>query len=305
MASRPRTTPVLPETDPQQATASKREVSARALVVLAVVAVLAYVADRISKILVVDNLALGQPVDIIGELLQFRYVENPGAAFSLGSGSTWIFAIIAAVVAVFIVFFARRIRSTGWAVLFGLLLGGNLGNLTDRLHSSTRASESGTSSTSFRSTRFPRSSMLPISAIVSSMGLFILLTVRGIGLDGTRTYPSQRANPTFRTRLRPRATSHRRTGSDRGNASLPVPDGLAGERVDSAIAKLLGFSRTFAAEVAELGRSATRRPSARQVGPTGLRRLARGLLAVKGRARDHPDRRAPTSGSSTTTTTSS
>ena len=35
--------------------------------------------------------------------------------------------------------------------------------------------------------------------------------------------------------------------------SLPVPDGLAGERVDSAIAKLLGFSRSFAAEVAESG----------------------------------------------------
>jgi 23S rRNA pseudouridine1911/1915/1917 synthase len=35
--------------------------------------------------------------------------------------------------------------------------------------------------------------------------------------------------------------------------SLFVPDGLAGERVDSAIAKLLGFSRTFAAEVAEAG----------------------------------------------------
>jgi len=35
--------------------------------------------------------------------------------------------------------------------------------------------------------------------------------------------------------------------------SLPVPDGLAGERVDSAIAKLLGFSRSFAAEVAEAG----------------------------------------------------
>lgn len=35
--------------------------------------------------------------------------------------------------------------------------------------------------------------------------------------------------------------------------SLPVPDGLAGERVDAAIAKLLGFSRNFAAEVAEAG----------------------------------------------------
>jgi len=35
--------------------------------------------------------------------------------------------------------------------------------------------------------------------------------------------------------------------------SLPVPDGLAGERVDAGIARLLGFSRTLAAEVAEAG----------------------------------------------------
>ena len=35
--------------------------------------------------------------------------------------------------------------------------------------------------------------------------------------------------------------------------SLPVPDGLDGMRVDAALAKLLGFSRTFAAEVAEAG----------------------------------------------------
>lgn len=194
MASRPRTTPVLPETDPQQATASKREVSARALVVLAVVAVLAYVADRISKILVVDNLALGQPVDIIGELLQFRYVENPGAAFSLGSGSTWIFAIIAAVVAVFIVFFARRIRSTGWAVLFGLLLGGNLGNLTDRL---TRPPGFGVGHVVdfIQVYAFPAIFNVADIAIVSSMGLFILLTIRGIGLDGTRTVSKSKGEP--------------------------------------------------------------------------------------------------------------
>ncbi len=194
MASRPRTTPVLPETDPQQATASKREVSARALVVLAVVAVLAYSADRISKILVVDNLTLGQPVDIIGELLQFRYVENPGAAFSLGSGTTWIFAIIAAVVAVFIVFFARRIRSTGWAVLFGLLLGGNLGNLTDRL---TRPPGFGVGHVVdfIQVYAFPAIFNVADIAIVSSMGLFILLTIRGIGLDGTRTVAKAKGEP--------------------------------------------------------------------------------------------------------------
>jgi signal peptidase II len=168
---------VLPETESQQSTAGRREVS--------VVAVFAYTLDRISKILVVENLTLGQPVDVVGELLQFRYVENPGAAFSLGSGSTWIFAIIAAVVAVFIIAFARRIRSTGWAVLFGMLLGGNLGNLTDRL---IRPPGFGIGHVVdfIQVYAFPAIFNVADIAIVSSMGLFILLTLRGVGLDGKR-----------------------------------------------------------------------------------------------------------------------
>ena len=176
----------MPETEPQQATAGKREVSTRALVVLAVVAVFAYTVDRISKILVVDNLTLGQPVNVIGELLQFRYVENPGAAFSLGSGTTWIFAIIAAVVAVLIILFARRIRSTGWAVLFGMLLGGNLGNLTDRL---IRPPGFGVGHVVdfLQVYAFPAIFNVADVAIVSSMGLFILLTIRGVGLDGRKS----------------------------------------------------------------------------------------------------------------------
>ena len=176
----------MPETEPQQATAGKREVSTRALVILAVVAVFAYTVDRISKILVVDNLTLGQPVDVIGELLQFHYVENPGAAFSLGSGTTWIFAIIAAVVAVLIILFARRIRSTGWAVLFGMLLGGNLGNLTDRL---IRPPGFGVGHVVdfLQVYAFPAIFNVADVAIVSSMGLFILLTIRGVGLDGRKS----------------------------------------------------------------------------------------------------------------------
>ena len=191
-SSRPRTSQVLPETEPRQATAGRREVSASALAMLAVVAVFAYTVDRVTKILVVENLTLGVPVDVIGELLQFRYVENPGAAFSLGSGSTWIFAIIAAVVAIFIVIFARRIRSTAWAVLFGMLLGGNLGNLTDRL---TRPPGFGIGHVVdfLQVYGFPAIFNVADIAIVSSMGLFILLTIRGVGLDGKRS--SKTAKP--------------------------------------------------------------------------------------------------------------
>ena len=182
----------MPEAD-QQATAGKPGVSTGSLVILAVVAGLVYIIDRASKFLVTENLVLGQPVPVLGELLQFRYVENPGAAFSLGSGTTWIFAIIASAVAVFIVIFARRIRSTGWAVLFGSLLGGNLGNLTDRL---TREPGFGIGQVVdfLQLYAFPAIFNVADVAIVSSMGLFVILTIRGVGLDGERSLREPRTS---------------------------------------------------------------------------------------------------------------
>jgi signal peptidase II len=181
----------LPETDEQQQP-TKPGISRTALVLLGVVAVVVLAIDRLSKFLVVDNLTLGEPVEIIGQLLQFHYVENPGAAFSLGSGSTWIFAIIASAVAVFIVIFARRIRSVGWAVLFGMLLGGNLGNLTDRL---TREPGFGRGYVVdfIQVWGFPAIFNVADIAIVSSMGLFIILTLRGVSLDGTRAVRESKA----------------------------------------------------------------------------------------------------------------
>lgn len=175
----------MPETDEPE-TVAKPGVSPRALALLAAVAVLVYLFDRVSKYLVTQNLTLGEPVEVIGQLLQFHYVENPGAAFSLGSGTTWIFAIIATAVAIFIIVFARRIRSVGWAVLFGLLLGGNLGNLTDRL---TREPGFGRGYVVdfLQVWGFPAIFNIADIAIVSSMGLFIILTLRGVSLDGKRT----------------------------------------------------------------------------------------------------------------------
>lgn len=175
----------MPETNDQHSAAGKAGVSLKALAFLAAVAVFVFVFDRVAKFLVTENLTLGQPIEVIGRLLQFHYVENPGAAFSFGSGTTWVFAIIAAAVAVFIVIFARRIRSIAWAVLFGLLLGGNLGNLTDRL---TREPGFGRGYVVdfIQVWGFPAIFNIADIAIVSSMGLFIILTLRGVGLDGTR-----------------------------------------------------------------------------------------------------------------------
>lgn len=174
----------MPETDAQPST-KKPGLHFAVLAIFVAVAVVAFVIDRVSKILVVENLELGVPVDVLGSILQFRYVENPGAAFSLGAGTTWIFAILASAVAVFIIIFARRIRSAGWAVMLGLLLGGNLGNLTDRL---TREPGFGQGHVVdfIQVIYFPAIFNVADIAIVSSMGLFIILTIRGVRLDGTR-----------------------------------------------------------------------------------------------------------------------
>jgi len=155
------------------------------LAVLAIVALCVYLIDQIAKVLVVSNLYEGQQLEVLGQLLQFHFVKNAGAAFSIGSGSTWIFSIVGIGVLGFVIWYAPRIRSTAWAVLFGLLLGGLLGNLTDRL---------------FRSPGFgvghvvdflqipllPAIFNLADVAIVSSMVLFLILTLRGVGLDGRR-----------------------------------------------------------------------------------------------------------------------
>lgn len=73
------------------------------------------------------------PVKVIGSLLRFTYAENTGAAFSLGTGYTWVFTLIACVVVVVIVRVSRRLGSVAWAIALGGLLGGAVGNLIDRL----------------------------------------------------------------------------------------------------------------------------------------------------------------------------
>jgi signal peptidase II len=160
-------------------------VSVRALVALALVAVVVYSLDQFTKFLIVSRLTEGEQVKAIGELLQFHFVKNSGAAFSIASGSTWIFSIAASAVTIFIIGFARRIRSVGWAVLFGMLLGGTTGNLTDRLFREPGFGV-GHVVDFIQVQGFPAIFNIADSFIVASMGLFILLTIRGIGLDGRR-----------------------------------------------------------------------------------------------------------------------
>ncbi|MER6143502.1 signal peptidase II [Streptomyces sparsogenes] len=105
----------------------------RCLWLLWAVAGIAYVIDQGSKLAVVAGLEGHAPVPVVGTWLELRVQRNPGAAFGLGEATTIVFTLIAAAVAVAIVRVSRRLASTPWAISLGLLLGGALGNLTDRL----------------------------------------------------------------------------------------------------------------------------------------------------------------------------
>jgi len=183
----------LPETDPAPKASSTRP-SVRVLVLLALVALAIYAFDQVAKYFIVKGMTEGDSVNVLGTFLQFHFVKNSGAAFSLGEGMTWIFSIVAAAVVVFIVIYARRIRSLGWGVLFGLLLGGTLGNLTDRLFRQPSFGR-GHVVDFIQVQGFPAIFNIADSAIVVSMGLFILLTILGVGLDGRRHRGSSEPQP--------------------------------------------------------------------------------------------------------------
>jgi signal peptidase II len=185
-----------------------------ALLLLVGVAITVYGVDQVSKQFVVTTLAEGEVVPVLGNVLQWQFVRNPGAAFSIASGMTWIFTILAAGVITFIIWFARRIRSIAWALVFGLLLGGVLGNLTDRL---LREPGFGIGHViDFISTPWLIPAIYNVAdiAIVSSMVLFMILTIRGVGLDGSRP---------VRDGDEPSAGESTEAKPDRG--SRPVRDG--------------------------------------------------------------------------------
>jgi signal peptidase II len=147
-------------------------------------AVFAYVLDQLTKLWVTSTMVEGERIPVLPPVLHWYFIRNSGAAFSIGENVTWVFSIIMAAVAIAILFQVRRLGSLWWSLALGLLLGGALGNLTDRL---------------FREPSFgmghvvdfiqlPNFAIFNIadSAVVSAVAIICILTLRGIALDGTR-----------------------------------------------------------------------------------------------------------------------
>ncbi|MFF4579159.1 signal peptidase II [Streptomyces sp. NPDC001389] len=167
--------------EPQSEPAAPR--GRRRITALLVVAVLAYLLDLGSKMLVVARLEHQPPIEIVGNLLKFDAIRNPGAAFGFGEAFTIIFTVIAATVIVVIIRLARKLYSLPWAIALGLLLGGALGNLTDRIFRSPGVFRGAV--VDFIAPAHFAVFNLADSAIVCGGILIVLLSFRGLDPDGT------------------------------------------------------------------------------------------------------------------------
>jgi signal peptidase II len=174
----------------------------RRVLLFAAVAVVAVGLDALSKVLVVAHFRGGlqehPPVRLLGGAIYLVETRNSGAAFSLGTGATFVLTAIALAVVAFILRTASRMRSTGWAVALGLVLGGAIGNLIDRIF---REPGVGRGHVVDWISLFSRDGHVwPIfnladSAIVCGAVLSALLALLGIDIDGRSSRPKPTRGP--------------------------------------------------------------------------------------------------------------
>ncbi|WP_305886747.1 signal peptidase II [Actinoallomurus rhizosphaericola] len=155
----------------------------RRVSVLVAVAAAALAIDMISKVIVVALLQDHAPIKLLGGLLTLRVIRNSGAAFNIGNGMTYVFTVIATGVVVAILRYARRLRSLPWAITLGLLLGGALGNLADRMLRSPGPLR-GHVVDWIELPHWPVFNLAD-SAIVCGGALAVILASRGLQVDGT------------------------------------------------------------------------------------------------------------------------
>ncbi len=171
-----------------QATQATRPLRSRTAAVFAVAAV-ALALDAITKAIAVARLSDRGPVELLGGILTLRLVRNSGAAFGFGAGFTIVFTVFSLVIAAVIVRVAFNVRVASWAVSLGLLLGGALGNLADRMLRPP-APLQGHVVDWIELPHWPVFNLADC-AIVCGGVLAVILAIRGVRVDGARVRESR------------------------------------------------------------------------------------------------------------------
>lgn len=142
--------------------------------------------DQGTKYWALTTLTVGKQVPVLGEALQWLLVKNAGAAFSFASNATWVFTLISAAVALLILFNLYRLRALVWSIFAGLVLGGTLGNLADRLFREPSFGQGHVIDFVYTPWMMPAIYNVADIAVVIGMCLFVLLTLLGIDFEGKR-----------------------------------------------------------------------------------------------------------------------
>jgi len=158
--------------------------SGRHLWLFAGIAASAYTVDVVTKVVAVRALT-GEPrVPIVGDVLSLYLTYNSGAAFSFLTGHTEFLSVVALVATVVVLWVARRLGSTGWAVALGFLLGGVAGNLTDRIFRDPGPFR-GHVVDFFMLPNFPVFNVADICINIAAATI-VVQALRGVNVDGSR-----------------------------------------------------------------------------------------------------------------------
>lgn len=185
--------PEAPEHEPERPVDALVAKPLRLRTLLAVAAAL-LILDLVTKALVVANIEPGKPVRIIGDFVTLVIVRNPGAAFSMATGMTWLLTLVAVAVVIGVVRMGRTLRSPWWALGLGMVLGGALGNLIDRFFRSPGPLQGHV--VDFVSVGWWPVFNVADSSIVCGAILLVALTLFGFEPDGSRTVKDTANEPT-------------------------------------------------------------------------------------------------------------
>jgi len=147
-------------------------------------AAVAWATDLVTKIAAVAYLTDSADVQLVPGVLNLTLTRNSGAAFSLGTSLTGVLTVIACVVVVVVLRLLPKVHSTGWAAALGLLLGGALGNLTDRIFRSP-APFRGHVVDFLELPNWPVFNVADCCIVVAAV-LIAVQSMRGVGMDGSR-----------------------------------------------------------------------------------------------------------------------